>query len=189
MSASLRLPLMVKVAHAMREGIELNIAEDIGNGNKKTGVTMYSEIKKRLSFLTDKQLDLLLDGSLTTQKQMAFLSVCKGFDFIREFVVEILREKLLLFDYQIYEGEYRTFFRHKNDLHLEMDGLTEVSKNKIKQVLFKILEQAGLIDSIRTKVIQPQLLDEKTIKAITEDNPQWLKIFFFSDIDITNADT
>lgn len=186
-SASLRLSVMIKVAQEIQGGVKLNVTEDIGGGNYETGRRMYGEIKKRLSFLTEKQLALLLNGSLTTQKQIAFLAVCKCFDYLREFVIEVLREKVLVFDYQIYEGEYRTFYRRKSDLHLEMDDLTENSKKKVRQVLFKILEQADLIDNIRTKVLQPQLLDKETIEIITEDNPNWLKIFFFSDIDIANT--
>ena len=67
-----------------------------------------------------------------------------------------------------------------------MEDLTETSYNKIKQVTFKILEQAGLIDNVKTKNIQPQILDEKTIRTILSDDPAWLKIFLFSDMDISN---
>jgi hypothetical protein len=145
-----------------------------------------SEINKRLRIFTAEQSDFFLLGDLTTQKQLAFLSVCKTHAFIRDFVVDVLREKVLVFDYEITEGEYITFFRRKSDVHPEMDDLTDITQNKVRQVTFKILEQAGMIDNIKTKNIQPQLLDSQLIKAIISDDSQWLKVFLMSDLDIEN---
>jgi hypothetical protein len=47
-----------------------------------------------------------------------------------------------------------------------MDTITELTEKKIKQVTFKILEQAGIIDSIKSKVIQPQIIKKKVMAAI-----------------------
>ena len=101
-------------------------------------------------------------------------------------MVEVLREKLLVFDYQITEGDYISFYRRKSELHPEIEKLTEITQNKIKQVTFKILEQAGIIDNVKNKMIQPQLLDSNVINTIASDNKQWLKVFFMSDMDIEN---
>jgi hypothetical protein len=67
-----------------------------------------------------------------------------------------------------------------------MDNLTEITQNKIRQVTFKILEQAGIIDDVKSKTIQPQLLEQNVIRAIAEDDKEWLKIFLMSDLDIEN---
>ncbi|WP_298366429.1 DUF1819 family protein [uncultured Lutibacter sp.] len=182
---SLRVNEMIKVAEAIQLGQPVEMV-DFGDGNRNTGQRRLNEIKKRLSKLTDKELQLFIAGDFTSQKQLAFLSVCKSHSFIRDFVVEVLREKLLVFDYQITEGDYISFYRRKSELHPEMEKLTEITENKIKQVTFKILEQAGIIDDIKSKMIQPQLLDANVINTIASDNEQWLKVFFMSDMDIEN---
>ncbi|PHS52811.1 MAG: hypothetical protein COB01_06390 [Lutibacter sp.] len=182
---SLRVNEMTKVAEAMNEGFPVEMV-DFGDGNRNTGQRRLNEIKKRLSKLTDKELQLLIAGDFTSNKQLAFLSVCKSHKFIRDFVVEVLREKLLVFDYQITEGDYISFYRRKSELHPEIEKLTEITQNKIKQVTFKILEQAGIIDNVKNKMIQPQLLDSNVINTIASDNKQWLKVFFMSDMDIEN---
>ncbi len=185
-SFSLRVNDMRKYAVAMNEGHTIEM-EDLGEGNKHTGKHRSSEIKKRLSQLTDKELALFITGDLITQKQIAFLSICKSHTFIRDFTIEVLREKFLVFDYQITEGDYISFYRRKSEFHPEMDKLTETTQNKIKQVTFKMLEQAGIIDNIKNRMIQPQLLDAAVIKAVASDNKNWLKVFFMSDIDIQNV--
>ena len=51
---------------------------------------------------------------------------------------------------------------------------------------FRILEQAGLINNTKEKIIQPQILQKEIIDSIMLDNAEWLKIFLISDLDIEN---
>jgi hypothetical protein len=184
-ASSLRLNEMIVVATAIAEKRELDYVNELGGGKSTTGKRMLVEFEKRISNLTPRQADILINGDFLSQKQIAFLSVCKTYLFIRDFVVEVLREKILVFDYQITEGDYISFYRRKLDLHPEMDTITELTEKKIKQVTFKILEQAGIIDSIKSKVIQPQIIEKKVMAAIALENSNWLKVLFMSDMDIT----
>jgi hypothetical protein len=188
-TASLRLKEMTLVASHIYNGTEIDYINELGLGKRKTGRKMLSEFNKRIETLTKTQTALLVNGDLIIQQQIAFLSVCKCYGFIRDFVVEVLREKLLVFDYQITEGEYISFFRRKADFHPEIEKLTETTQIKIKQVTFKILEQAGIIDTVKNKVIQPQLIEESVIKVIVAEDAEWMKVFFMSDIDIANLNT
>lgn len=185
-AASLRLNDFVMVARLIREGKPVDHVNLLGAGKSTTGSRLITEYKKRLANLTPEQTNILIDGVISSQKQIAFLSVCKTNTFIRDFVVEVLREKLLLFDYEISEGEFITFLRHKTEIHPELETLTEKTIYKIKQVTFKILEQAGIIDNIKNKIIQPQLIEKDVFKAIARDNKEWLKVVLLSDLDIKN---
>ena len=177
---------MVMVAQHLADGIELDVTNDLGAGKSVTGQKIWSELNKRISTLNSEEIDVLLTGDLISQRQIGFIAVCKTYDFIRDFTVEVLREKFLVFDNEITEGEYISFYRRKTDLHPEMDELTEITQKKIRQVTFKILEQAGIIDNIKSKIIQPQLLDNRVIDAIVSDDSNWLKVFLMIDMDIAN---
>jgi len=182
---SMQERLMAKVAKAIQndEKIEQN---EIGDGKSKTGERKLHEVVKRIKNLSFKQTNLLINGTLIEQKQIAFLSICKTYLFIRDFAVEIIREKLLVCDYQITDVDYIIFYRRKADIYQKMDLFTEKSKHKIRQVTFKILEQAGIIDTVKNKMIQPQIIENNVINTIIDDNKEWLKIFLMSDIDIEN---
>lgn len=186
-TSSLRLNEMLMVARAKFEAKELDFVNDLGCGKYTTGRKMFSEFNKRLSYMTPKQLEILLNSDLVTQKQLTLVSVCKAYSFIREFIVEVVREKALVYDYQITDGDYISFCRRKFDLHEEMDSLTELTEKKIKQVTFKVLEQAGLINDIKNRIIQPQIIDYKLMQALVQDNPNWLKVLLVSDMDIQRA--
>ncbi len=186
--ASLMLPKMSELAgiylDQRAEGID---KKQVIQGQKaKTIRTQYRELKLRLDPLTRAQLTILAHGDLVAQKQIALLAVCKVYSFIRDFVVEVLREKALVFNYQITEGEYITFFRKKREFHPELEALTDKTAAKIRQVTFKILEQTSLIDSINSKRINLQLMDEKVVRAVVEEDAEWLKIYLLSDADIAS---
>ncbi len=186
-AAPLRLSDMLLIAKNNIEGKEVDIINDLGGGKTTTGKRIYQELNRRLSYLTQEQLELFVNASLTTQKQIAFLSIVKTYRFIWEFVVEIVREKYLLFDYEITEGNYLSFFRQKQEENEYMDDLTTSTTNKLKQVLFKILEEVTIIDNTQSKQIQPQILEDQLVKVIVNDQSEWLKAFLMSDIDIENC--
>lgn len=185
-AASLRLNDFVQVAKLRRANHVVDHVNMLGAGKSSTGIRMIAEYEKRLATLTLDQLQLLTEGSLLTQKQMAFLAVCKTYAFIRDFTVEVLREKMLLFDYEVSEGEFISFLRRKMDSHPELEKITDKTVYKIRQVTFKILEQAGIIDTIKNKTLQPQIMDNDVLNVIAADNKEWFKILFLSDMDIKN---
>ncbi len=185
-TASLRLQEMILVARAFVDNRTIDNTNELGNGKYATGRKLFGEFKKRINRLTPEELNVLINGDLTSQKQIAFLSICKSSYFIRDFILEVIREKYLIFDYQITEGDYISYYRRKYEIHPEMEKLTEITEKKVKQVIFKILEQSGIINDIKSKIIQPQLLDEMLINAVVLDNPNWLKLLFMSDRDIAN---
>jgi hypothetical protein len=183
-AASLRTKDLVSIVNAQ----SLNKKEDIqlilGNGKSSTGRRLLIEFENWISTLNRQQTLVLQNGSYKSQNEIAFLAVCKYFNFIREFVIEVVREKYLVFDYKLTDGDYISFFRRKSEIYPEMEDLTEITQKKIKQVTFKMLEQAGIIDTVKLRNIQPQLLESDTLNAIIKDNSELLKVFLYSDYDI-----
>lgn len=179
---------MSELAKNFKGDIDLNFDKTIiiKGRNSRTTDRKFREVKLRIEALTKRQIEILATGDTLSKKHIAFLAICKVYPFIREFVVELVREKALVFDYQITDGEYTTFLRRKTNQHPELDELAESTMKKVREVTFKILEQAGLIDNVKTKRINPQLVEEKVIKAVAEDDPEWLKIFLLPDMEIAS---
>jgi len=180
--SSLRVNEMILFATKyINEGL-LEFKSDKGTTNKR----MVSEFKKRIDNLTVNQQELLLNSNFSNQKQLAFLSACKTYSLLRDFVIEVVSEKYLIMDFNLSDTDYISFIRRKEINHDELANLTDQTQAKVKQVIFKILEQAGIINNVRDKEIQLQLLGGSTKKSIIEDNPEWLKVFLLSDMDIQN---
>ena len=189
-AASLRLNEMVKVAKTAKEEVssDLNVVKEsgvvFGSVKNRTTDREFREIRKRLEKLTPDQKNILINADLNSQKQIAFLAVCKHYTFIRDFTIEVIRDKVLVFDYQLHESDYNSFINSKILLHPELEEFSESTRKKAKQVMYRILEQAGIINNAVEKTIQPQILQQGVINALLKEDPVWLKIFMMSDKDI-----
>ncbi len=144
----------------------------------------FSEIKKRLSLLTQDQFQLMIHGSLDDAKAMILLSLIKAYTFLRDFIVEVIRNKYLLFDTVISDIDYVRFVNTKSLSHNELNAITEVTAKKVKQVVFKLLEQVGLITQARNGGILKPILNIKVIDVIIDDDPALLSAFLFSNEEI-----
>jgi len=138
-------------------------------------VRVHQEIVPRLQTLTVKQMDLLIEGSYLEQKHMLWLAVCNRYQYIRDFAVEVIREKYLRMDFQVTELDYTSFFNRKADWHEELEEITESTQNKIRQVLFRMLKEAEILSE--DNVIIETILNRQEKLAMMEDAPISFKIF------------
>ena len=170
------------------QGISHPIPGNLPSGTIKTTTQnrQFREFLRRITVLTEEQQSLLLSPDYDTARQIAFLAVGKAYGFIRDFVVEILRSKVEVFDYQLTQGDIQGFINRKSLSHPELDNSSENTRKKAVQVMLRILEEAGLIDSVKSLRIIPQLVSHEVASAVAEENPEWLKIFLYSDRDIKN---
>ena len=161
---------------------------DLSMGNLKTASRkrQHLEYLRRLNALTKNQQTLLLSPDYDTARQIAFLAVCKAYGFIRDFTVEVMRSKVEVFDFELTQGDIQGFINRKSLTHPELENSSENTRKKAVQVMLRILEEAGLIDSVKSLRILPQLVSHEVASAVAEENPEWLKIFLYSDRDIKN---
>lgn len=149
-----------------------------------TFIREFSEIKKRLTLLTQDQLQLMIQGSLDEAKAMILLSLVKAYSFLRDFIVEVIRNKYFLFDTVVSETDYIRFVNSKSLSHSELTSITDATAKKVKQVVFKLLEQVGLITQAKNGSILKPILNSKVIDVIIDDDPALLNAFLFSNEEI-----
>lgn len=145
---------------------------------------LFNELKKRLETLTDEQLSFYADASSSEVKNLTMLSCFKLYRFIYDFATEVMRKKLLLFDFQVLNSNYESFYDSKAVSFENLNTISEATQKKLKQVMFKMFEQAGFIDSVKTKNIQKPYLSEELVKLIVQDDPKYLHAFLYSDNEI-----
>jgi hypothetical protein len=140
--------------------------------------------QKRLQALTPQQLDFYEDATSSDIKNLAMLSCFKLYKFIYDFTAEIMRNKLLLFDFQIINSDYEAFYDSKRVAYENLNAISDSTQYKLKQVMFKMFEQAEFIDSAKNKNIQKPYLSQELTKLIVEDDPKYLSAFLYSDNEI-----
>lgn len=147
----------------------------------------FSEIKKRLSLLTVSQLQLMVKGSLDDAKAMILLSLVKAYSYLNDFIVEFLRNKYLSFETTLLETDYSKFYASKSLSHPELTAISQATAGKVKQVIFKLLEQVGMVTQAKNGTILRPVLSRKAIDAIVEDDPAFLNSFLYSNEEIKSV--
>lgn len=164
-----------------RQVIEENALQ---KGTVASRKRLFNELKKRLQTLTNTQLAFFSEASSSDAKNLAMLSCFKLYGFIYDFATEVMRKKLLLFDYQLLNSDYESFYDSKRVAFENLNEVSESTQKKLKQVMFKMFEQAGFIDSVKEKHIQKPYLSDELLRLIIEDDPKLLSGFLYSDADI-----
>lgn len=152
--------------------------------NIRPNLREFRELVKRYRLLTPSQRRMLLDLDVNGQKQLAMLGICKLYSFLRDFIIEVVREKFIALDFKLTDGDFQSFFNRKMELHSELEAYSESTTKKARQVTWRILEQAGLIDNTKDRTIMPQFVNQRIVDEIRKDNPAFLKIFLMTDRDI-----
>jgi len=155
-------------------------------GTISTRKREFIEFKKRLKTLTPEQLSYYEEASSSDVKNLTILSCFKLYTFIFDFAAEIMRNKLLLFDFQLIDSDYEAFYDSKRVAYDNLNTISEATKYKLKQVMFKIFEQAEFLDSTKNKNIQKPYLSDRLVELIVKDNPKYLSAFLYSDNDIND---
>jgi hypothetical protein len=179
----------LRVAEIYMEKKDWNLARDKVLTNNILQARTKSSLKRvtrevisRLRLLTGNQIKLLVTGSRQEQNFLFWLGVCKRHEFIKDFAVEVIREKYLRFNYELTHQDYDIFYNHKSEWHPELEKLSEKTQKKLRQVLFKIIREAELLTS--EGMIVPVFFTEYLAKVIIKDNVSWFNIYPISDLDI-----
>lgn len=122
------------------------------------------EIISRLKCLAEEEMGLLVKGSRQEQIQILWVSICRKYKFIHEFVINVLREKYLRHNLSLTIDDYNAFFNAKAQWHDELAKLSSSTQVKLRQVVFRIMKEAEIIT--RDGKIKPGILSPRIVGVL-----------------------
>lgn len=127
--------------------------------NPKTVSRKFSEFKKRISHLSNEQINLLATGSYEDAVNISFLSCVKAYLLLRDYCLEVLSQKITSFDRKATLYELNQFIQSKSLSHPELAKMTPLTLAKVQQVIRRILVQANLLinEEPQSNVISSEL--------------------------------
>lgn len=141
----------------------------------RTGVRLVRETVKRLSALSDREIEVLAEVTASERGHLMWAAACRRYDLIGEFAEEVLRERFLTLAGTVSYEDYDSFYRAKAMWHDELDDVTDLSYKKLREVLFKMMVEAGLLTTQRA--IEPALLSARVAECLTERSPSDIRFF------------
>ena len=143
----------------------------------------FIEIRKRINNLTEEELEYLAQNDYEA-KYVVMLSAFKTYKMIYDFAVEVMMEKYFKGDMKILESDFENFIESKKLAYENLNTVTDSTKYKLRQVMFKMFEEAELIISTKEKIIKKPLLSRNLCKIIKNDDENYLKAFLLSKDEI-----
>ncbi|WP_454778212.1 DUF1819 family protein [Georgenia muralis] len=129
----------------------------------------------RLQLLSEAELRIVSDGTSTERGHLMWAAACRRYDLIGEFAEEVLRERFLTLAGTVSYEDYDSFYRAKALWHEELDEVTDLSYKKLRQVLFKMMIEAGLLNTQGR--IEPALLSVRVADSLNERTPTDIRFF------------
>ena len=126
------------------------------------------EVISRLKTLSIEELDFLVEANPQEQGYLLWLATCRRYRFIADFAIEVLRERYITLKTDVNHEDFDSFFNRKSEWHAELDAIQPTTRNKLRQVLFRILREAGLLAS--NNIINAAILSPELLNAISHNN-------------------
>lgn len=145
-----------------------NIEENLIKHNKIGSVTrVNSPIFRRLSAMDDEMLYEFVHSDIENSKYILLYSIMKTDRLVKDFIVEIYKDKLFMRKEYIEKFDIDNWYEEKCILSQTLRERTESTAAKLKQVIMKIMQDSGLVikEKNRFKIVRP-LLKEKYIRML-----------------------
>lgn len=120
------------------------------SGKPKSMQRVGREIANRLATLSIAELQFLTEtSSRSDQAALLWLAVCRTYRLVREFAIEIVSERFNSFQRELLPERYESFVHDKSEWDDWLAARSPSTIERSRQVLFKIMREAGVIDEQR----------------------------------------
>ena len=152
-----------------------------------TSKRVCREIISRLQTLSSDELHFFVRGTHQEQIHLLWLAICRRYRFISDFAIEILRENYLAMKTSLTHEDFEAFFNRKSEWHEELEEIRPTTRNKLRQVLFRILRETDFLTADNT--INPAMLSPGFLKVIRRNNGHDLLVFPAEEMESTGVST
>lgn len=138
--------------HYLALGSWQKVREQVKQSNLLQGKTMKStstlasEIISRVRLLSDDQLRYLVQAQEKDQCYVVWLALCRRYQFIADFTVEVMGSALQTPEKTVTRPDYQAFFDQRAAFYPRLQTLSESTKKTVASFIFRMAEQAGLVD-------------------------------------------
>lgn len=140
---------------------------------------ILAEVIYRLKQLNESQIEFLVQAAPHDQFHFIWYMLCKSYRLIKEFAIEVVREKFLQMNTHLTDDDYQVFYMNKSEWESKLEEVSDSTKYKLKQVLYKMLHELELVNSTG-QIVMP-FLSPNVIAMMKQDVDADLRIFPIPD--------
>ena len=131
-------------------------------------------ILNRLSGLDREFWYLIRDGSHDQAAQILLCFALKHTRLLGDFIRLVIQPKIKTFQKEIAFQDWNDFFEQCLILDPEIGKWSEATRTKIRRVIFTVLVQAGIMDSAKSRRIQPFHLHREVRELLEKHDESYI---------------
>ena len=150
-----------------KRNVEENLIKHKKIGSVKR---VNSPMFRRLKVMDKDMLEEFVCSDIETSKYILLYAIMKTDKLVRDFVIEVYKDKLYMKKEYIEKFDVDNWYEEKCILSKILSERNESTSAKLKQVIMKIMQDSGLVikEKNRFKIIRP-LLKEKYISMLDKN--------------------
>jgi hypothetical protein len=141
----------------------------------RSGVRLVRETVKRLSALTDREVELMDELTAPERGHLMWVAACRRYDLIGEFAEEVVRERFLLLAPTLQYEDFDGFVRSKALWHDELATIKDSTMQKLRSNVFKMLVEAELLSD--SGHVIPAVLSNRLATLLRDRVPSDVRFF------------
>jgi hypothetical protein len=143
-------------------------------------------VRQRIEALNEEEIQILVNSTIAIRRVIVLLAICKAHLLIYDFIAEYVRDCYYNLHEKVSHASFNEFYNEKKYEHPELEKVTEKTLAKVRQVIFRILEQTELVESANNGELKRPYLTEDLERLIVKDDAKWLAIYLYSNNEISN---
>ncbi|MEA3222976.1 MAG: DUF1819 family protein, partial [Thermodesulfobacteriota bacterium] len=131
-------------------------------------------IKKRLLTMTPELWAMIADGSAEIAVQALFAAAIKDSRLLGDFMLKIVHERWRMFERRLSLSDWNDYIEMCAQIDPGIMKWSEPTQKKVRQVVFRILAEAGYIDSTKTLNMLPAIIHPKIETYLHSHNEEYI---------------
>lgn len=113
---------------------------------EKSKRRVLREIINRLETLSDDELQFLVEvADRQEQELLIWLSICREYRLIREFTLEVVRDRYQAYQFDLDPSSFDFFLEQKAEWDELLASTSDTTRVRQRQIVFKTMREVGII--------------------------------------------
>ena len=115
---------------------------------EKSKRRVLREIINRLETLSDDELQFLVEvADRQEQELLIWLSICREYRLIREFTLEVVRDRYQAYQFDLDPSSFDFFLEQKAEWDELLASTSDTTRVRQRQIVFKTMREVGIISN------------------------------------------
>ena len=139
-----------------------------------TAKRMATLIKKRLELMPRELWDMVANGTTEVATQCLLASAIKHSRLLGDFMSQVLRRHYRDFNSQLQTRDWEAYLIECAHIDPTVSTWSPITRKKMGQVVYRILSEAGYLDTTRSLKLQPVHIAPEVSKFLYDHNEKYV---------------